>query len=216
MMFRSKKSTKTLPSSKVHVAVGNNARRNVFPELDKPMIDVEKLAVHEDFILGLGSDIGIIRLKTKLHFKITDEGHGSVNRICMPAPEQDYKIGQKVFVSGWGKNEMGVRQNLLHFAETSIADNSVCSLPDDETDEICVGHEGNSHNSGDSGGPIFRKLDNGNAELVAVVSRRPFSPPNWVGIEPKVSEFLDWIQETKNEFSAKEEDSNNGGEWSLA
>lgn len=132
----------------------------------------------------------------------TEDGFGSVNRICLPHPYDEYNTGENVTVTGWGvmAEEEGRISNALNVVEIPVVSLEECKVAYGQRvgkDHVCAGLKEGGKDScqGDSGGPLFRQRG-GQRELVGVVSfgygcAQAGSP----GVYTKVSHYIDWIKQ---------------------
>lgn len=189
----------------VEVTIGDYSRSSSADCETK--IEIRKTVVHEHYkeceIYEAGYDIAMLQTKSKMDFKFTSSGYGSVNQVCMPTHEAEEYEGIAL-ASGWGRTELKKLSDTLRQVEIPIIKSSDCNenfelgLTDKH---ICAGqaHVGGFKgvHKGDSGGPLI-KVINGRHQLIGLASYirgrlEPKSPAVFV----KVSAHLNWIRETK-------------------
>lgn len=162
-------------------------------------IGIEKVTPHEKYAVSPTphNDIAILRTKTPMVWRLTEDGFGSVNRICLPKRYQDYRAGEKVTASGWGDLWFeGNSPVVLNAVDLSIVENCPVSWGVGDG-QICArfkeGGKGPCH--GDSGGPLAKKRG-GRSELVGIVSFGPAgcTVPDKPAVYTKVSHYIDWIK----------------------
>uniref|UniRef100_A0A3B4BVG5 Transmembrane serine protease 15 n=1 Tax=Pygocentrus nattereri TaxID=42514 RepID=A0A3B4BVG5_PYGNA len=144
------------------------------------------------------SDIALMHLQTRVNF--TDY----IQPICLPHPKQRFEPGRKCVIAGWGRlTEGGAVANVLQQAVVPLLNNTLCQewLPQYIINQrmVCAGYAEGGIDScqGDSGGPLMCK-EEGHWVLGGVTSfgtgcARPKQP----GVYALVSEFTDWVVETR-------------------
>jgi secreted trypsin-like serine protease len=168
-------------------------------------VGIERVTAHQQYSACSYShnnyDIAILKTSRPMSWVFTKDGFGSVNRVCLPHPRDDYEPGENVTVSGWGvmSEGEGTISNVLNAVDIPIVSYQDCKAAYGQRvnqDHVCAGlpQGGKDSCQGDSGGPLVRKR-NGRAELVGIVSfgygcARPDNP----GVYTKVSSYIDWIQ----------------------
>ncbi|XP_014640503.1 PREDICTED: transmembrane protease serine 5, partial [Ceratotherium simum simum] len=144
-------------------------------------------------------DVALLRLRTPLNFSDT------VGAVCLPAKEQDFPRGSQCWVSGWGHTDPShthssdtLQDMAVPLLSTQLC-NSSCVYSGALTPRmLCAGYLDGRADAcqGDSGGPLVCE-DGDTWRLVGVVSwGHGCAEPNHPGVYAKVSEFLDWIQDT--------------------
>ncbi|XP_070839491.1 enteropeptidase [Chaetodon trifascialis] len=133
----------------------------------------------------------------------------SVQPVCLPPEGQDFTVGRKCFIAGWGKDtENGSRPSILQEAEVPLVAQDQCQtwLPEYTitSSMLCAGYpEGGVDTcKGDSGGPLMC-LDDGHWTVIGVASfgvgcGRPRRP----GAYARVSAFTSWIAQTRRSSSS--------------
>ncbi|XP_051871200.1 enteropeptidase [Pristis pectinata] len=138
-----------------------------------------------------------------LHLKSAVSYSEYIQPACLPDRKQRFSPGMICSIAGWGDTtEGGSSANILQEAEVPLIANQKCQeqLPQFNITQsmICAGYQegGTDTCQGDSGGPLICKQDN-QWFLAGVTSfghgcGLPHSP----GVYARVTEFIDWIQET--------------------
>lgn len=152
------------------------------------------------------NDIALIRLAEPVVY------NDFVKPICLPLSStlrSKTHVGEAMEVSGWGKTETVNASNRKLKVRVNGVEKNTCNdvyrrqNREISSTQLCAGGErGKDSCRGDSGGPLVA-LDNSNPRqlstyLVGLVSYGP-SPcgqAGWPGVYTKVSEYVDWIQQT--------------------
>lgn len=169
------------------------------------VISIEKVTPHQRYsacsYAHNNYDIAILKTTKPMAWVFTQDGYGSVNRICLPHINDEYNEGENVTVSGWGvmSEGEGSISNVLNAVDVPVVTNEECKVAYGQRvnqDHVCAGLKQGGKDScqGDSGGPLVRKRG-GQSELVGVVSfgygcAQAGSP----GVYTKVSHYIDWIE----------------------
>uniref|UniRef100_A0A8C7L144 Transmembrane serine protease 15 n=1 Tax=Oncorhynchus kisutch TaxID=8019 RepID=A0A8C7L144_ONCKI len=144
------------------------------------------------------ADIAMMHLQTNVNF--TD----NIQPICLPGSGQQFEAGMKCFITGWGAEvEQGTSANVLQQAVLPLVSRSECQklLPEYNITArmVCAGYSEGGVDScqGDSGGPLMCEED-GHWVQVGVISfgvgcGRPQHP----GVYALVSQFTDWVVQTR-------------------
>ena len=144
------------------------------------------------------NDIIILKLKSSLKF------NSKVQPACLPSedwsPENDEKMKERCFVSGWG-NQASDKVDMplkVKWVRVPVMTTEKCQglLPMSQ-DKICAGYPEGGKDScqGDSGGPLVCQGKNGGAILTGVVSYGgKCGDPKHPGIYARVTNHLDWIK----------------------
>lgn len=169
-------------------------------------IGIEKVTPHEKYAVSPTphNDIAILRTKTPMVWRLTEDGFGSVNRICLPKRYQDYRAGEKVTASGWGDLWFeGNSPDVLNAVDLPIVATDECRAGKAKVylgvnnDHVCAAPKegGKDTCQGDSGGPLAKKRG-GRSELVGIVSFGPAgcTVPDKPAVYTKVSHYIDWIK----------------------
>ena len=158
------------------------------------------------------NDIIILKLKSSLNF------NSNVQPACLPssnwAPENDEKMKERCFVSGWGNTAyhkdhpmfQGKKNDYpekVKWVRVPVITNEKCRQtevgPDvDAGDKICAGYDLGVKDScqGDSGGPLVCQGKNGGAILTGVVSYGDdCGSATHPGVYARVTSFLLWIKD---------------------
>lgn len=152
------------------------------------------------------NDIALIRLSYPVTY------NDFVKPICLPMDEtlrSKTHVDEALEVSGWGKTETVNASNRKLKVRVNGVARDACNevykrqnVVISDTQVCAGGQRGKDSCRGDSGGPLVA-LDNSNPRqvstyLVGLVSYGP-SPcgqAGWPGVYTKVSEFVDWVQNT--------------------
>lgn len=169
------------------------------------VITIEKVTPHQQYsacsYTHNNYDIALLKTSKPMPWIFTKDGYGSVNRICLPHPYDEYNEGENVTVSGWGvmSEGEGTISNVLNAVDLPIVSSRDCKVAYGQRvnqDHVCAGLKQGGKDScqGDSGGPLFRKKG-GQSELVGVVSfGYGCAQANTPGVYTKVSHYIDWIE----------------------
>jgi len=155
----------------------------------------------------LNNDYLILKLKSAFAF------NDNVQRACLPDASYKPNVGEKCYVSGWGKLRYGPGSlpEDLQWVDVPIVSNDVCSQKFNGINRItnsmmCAGYEEGGKDScqSDSGGPLICN-SGGKATLAGVVSYGiGCGTPGFPGVYAKVSTVRPWIDDNLE----------NGGEFS--
>lgn len=170
------------------------------------VIGIEKVTPHQKYsacsYAHNNYDIAILKTKQPMAWVFSQDGFGSVNRVCLPYAGDEYQDGENVTVSGWGvmSEGEGSISNILNAVDVPIVSLTECRVAYGQRvnkDHLCAGLKQGGKDScqGDSGGPLVRRRGN-QTELVGIVSfgygcAQAGSP----GVYTKVSHYVDWINE---------------------
>jgi len=163
-------------------------------------IDVQTVYNHKDYEKRTyKNDITVMKLKTAIPFSAT------VAPACLPDPSVNY-AGKDCLLSGWGDTSFkGQASNDLLKVVLPLATTEVCKAgwsDFDETIQVCtVGSHTKDTCQGDSGGPLVIK-NNGNYELVGVVSSGYKCAAGKEGLYTRVTAYLPWINKIICETSS--------------
>ncbi|CRL07282.1 CLUMA_CG020261, isoform A [Clunio marinus] len=175
-----------------------------------PPVDVaieEKLPHpnYDPFASNQHNDIALLRLIQNVPFSIY------VRPICLPVDSsirnKDF-VKQTLSVAGWGKTEKVSASNLKLKVNVDGVSNDDCQRVYSSENrqivdsQVCAGgKKGFDSCRGDSGGPLMRQNERGTPPywyLVGLVSYGP-SPcgmEGWPGVYTRVSNYIDWIEQT--------------------
>lgn len=168
-------------------------------------VGIERVTPHQQYSACSYShnnyDIAILKTTKPMPWIFTKDGFGSVNRICLPHPNDDYNEGENVTVSGWGvmSEGEGSISNVLNAVDVPIVSIEECKVAYGQRvnqDHVCAGlrQGGKDSCQGDSGGPLVRRRG-GQTELVGIVSfGYGCAQANSPGVYTKVSHYIDWIE----------------------
>ncbi|KAI4889773.1 hypothetical protein NFI96_017910 [Prochilodus magdalenae] len=144
------------------------------------------------------SDIALMHLQSKVNF--TDY----IQPICLPHPEQRFEPGRKCAIAGWGRLfEGGSVADVLQQAIVPLLDNVQCQeqLPEYNINEhmVCAGYPEGGVDScqGDSGGPLMCEEEGRWVQAGVTSFGVGCGQPNRPGAYALVSEFIDWVVETR-------------------
>lgn len=195
-------STNSIEPSSVKATIGD---LRINAQDGEQLIGISKVTAHEKYsacsYTHNNYDLAILKTTRPMTWAFTKDGYGSVNRICLPKPWQDYQVGENVTVSGWGvmSEGEGSISNTLNNVMVPIVALDECKRTYGQrvnSDHVCAGLKAGGKDScqGDSGGPLIRTIK-GQSELVGIVSfgfgcAREASP----GVYTKVSHYIDWIK----------------------
>ncbi|WP_127718198.1 trypsin-like serine protease [Halobacteriovorax sp. HLS] len=110
----------------------------------------------------------------------------------------NFSIGQDVEIVGFGKRENG---------ESGIKYEALTRVRENQKIEFVAGGEGKDTCSGDSGGPVFTKNEDGRYEFVGITSRTPDEATAYCGdktIYGKVAVAMKWVKAYELNLKAKE------------
>ncbi|XP_058159680.2 transmembrane protease serine 11B-like protein [Dasypus novemcinctus] len=158
---------------------------------------VQKIIIHEDYILGEHhDDIAVILLTENIPFK------NDVHRVCLPEASQIILPGEGAVVTGWGALFYdGAYPVLLQKAPVKIIDTNSCNAEEAYNGEVqdtmlCAGYmEGNIDAcQGDSGGPLVYPNFRNIWYLVGIVSwGDECGKINKPGVYTRVTAYRNWI-----------------------
>ncbi|XP_035383035.1 enteropeptidase [Electrophorus electricus] len=144
------------------------------------------------------ADIALMHLKTQVNF--TDY----IQPICLPVPKQQFEPGRKCVIAGWGYlTEGGSVANILQQAVLPILSRAQCQewLPEYDITErmVCAGYAEGGIDSckGDSGGPLMCEEDNHWVLVGVTAFGKGCGQPQRPGAYARVSQFTDWVLETR-------------------
>lgn len=195
--------TSKVDSSSVQATIGD-LRITVMD--GEQVVSVDRVTPHEQYSACSYShnnyDIAMLRTSKPMSWKFTEDGFGSVNRVCLPHPYDEYRPGENVSVSGWGvmSEDEGRISNVLNVVTVPVVGLEECKAAYGQrvnNNHVCAGlrQGGKDSCQGDSGGPLVRKRG-GQTELVGIVSfgygcAQAGSP----GVYTKVSHYINWIED---------------------
>lgn len=168
-------------------------------------MDIESVKPHESYSACSYShnnyDIALLKTSKPMAWIFTKDGFGSVNRVCLPHPKDNYPVGDNMTVSGWGVMMEGDNaiSNTLMAVDVPIVAYNECKAAYGQrlnNHHICAGLKEGGKDScqGDSGGPLVRRLG-GQMEITGVVSFGfGCAQPGFPGVYTKVSDYIDWIR----------------------
>lgn len=162
-------------------------------------VSFEKVIIHQAYNSNsVKNDIGL--LKTTRSMVSTENTF--VNSICLPSRGEDFS--GSAIITGYGYTREGgpSSHDLLSTTLNIVPDSRCRRLYEDEysvPQMLCAGHMrgGRDTCQGDSGGPLAQRSSSGSYVLVGITSfGRGCARPNTPGVYTRVSNYVDWIQET--------------------
>lgn len=170
---------------------------------DAPVdMDIERITVHEDYnpnVKSQWNDIALIRFSREVSFS------PYIKPICLPVDESvrtRNNVGTKAVAAGWGRTETASSSNVKLKVELDISDPFKCSLvykPSGVTlrdTQLCAGGlRGKDTCSGDSGGPLMKRIGS-NYFLFGIVSFGPnkCGTKDVPGVYTNVAKYVDWVE----------------------
>lgn len=164
--------------------------------------EIEEWILHEDYnkdrLLGR-NDIAIIRLEERIHFELTEDGYGSVNRVCLPKSTSSSSFLEehgRLLISGWGWIA-DKRVKPVNLKKTEL---EYTTIELEEYDEMFIWPTFQSNITsttckGDSGGGYVKIID-GRYFLAGIVSRSYRSSSCLtLKVATRVDKKLDWIMQ---------------------
>ncbi|XP_041966441.1 enteropeptidase [Alosa sapidissima] len=170
---------------------------------DRQNLQVDQVIMNEHYNRRTKqADIALMHLKTPANF--TDY----VQPVCLPHKKQQFEAGRKCVIAGWGRlEEGGTVADVLQQAVVPLVGWAQCQelLPEYNltAQMVCAGFlEGGVDTcQGDSGGPLMCEED-GRWVLVGATSFGVgCARPNRPSVYTRVSEFIDWVVETRRQHS---------------
>uniref|UniRef100_A0AAY4ATW8 Vitamin K-dependent protein C n=1 Tax=Denticeps clupeoides TaxID=299321 RepID=A0AAY4ATW8_9TELE len=168
---------------------------------------VSKAIAHPDYDpVTVDNDIALLRLSSPAPFT------QYILPACLPSPNLAEGVlhlnGTSTIVTGWGKdNETAVRySSALHYIWIPLVDRATCAslmTNNVSSNVLCAGVVGRQVDAceGDSGGPMMVKYRD-TWFLIGLVSwGEGCGQKNKVGIYTKVSNYRDWIDQVRQEWS---------------
>ncbi|KAL4712754.1 hypothetical protein ACJJTC_008051 [Scirpophaga incertulas] len=173
--------------------------------------NVQRVFSHPSFNPStLQYDITILRLATPVPFTPTLGAATTINRACLPPSAASTYVGQRCWVSGWGKNLFGSQgqyQQILKKVDVPIVPSATCqsqmqaarlgpSFVLDTTSFICAGGEANKDScTGDGGSGLVCSV-NGQWVVVGLVAwGLGCANTNVPAAYVNVAALLPWIQQ---------------------
>ncbi|XP_029831570.2 chymotrypsin-like elastase family member 2A [Ixodes scapularis] len=182
----------TRPASlKIHLGSHRRLRR----EPGELVVDVHEICIHPasraSLPAGLGQDIAIIKLKSKVNTTTT------IQPVCLPENHEELSNTSKVFVLGWGETERSRGSPVLKQTRVQYLSNSDCRARGVTviSQIFCGGHIHGSTCRGDSGGPVVHR-NGGVWSQHGIVSGGPFNcgwsyaPQFFVKVSSYVDNFI--------------------------
>ncbi|XP_065071932.1 plasminogen-like [Rhopilema esculentum] len=194
----------------MEVVLGEHDR--TLDEGSEKKVMIEKIINHPDYnSRTLNNDIALIKLKEKVELKFTAlDTPDKIGVVCLPEAMKKAKIGQKCYITGWGKTKHpGPSSNVLMEAEMPVVTNEVCKKQnnvwggaDITSKMLCAGNKPGTNQGGchgDSGGPYVCTEDGEHWTLTGVVSwgSSTCDRADKYTVFARVSEFITWIEKTK-------------------
>nr|XP_046266540.1 enteropeptidase [Scatophagus argus] len=148
------------------------------------------------------ADIAMMHLQQPINFT------EYIQPVCLPPEGQDYTVGTKCFIAGWGRDTEGSLPAVLQEAQVPLVAQDQCQvwLPEYNitSSMLCAGYpEGGVDTcKGDSGGPLMC-LDNGHWTVIGLSSFGiGCGLPKRPGVYARVSAFTSWIAQTRRSSSS--------------
>jgi secreted trypsin-like serine protease len=189
-----------------------NAYSLTNPNGNYEKIEADRIIPFPGFSLnngGVSNDIALIHLKTpSMHTPI---------QLPTVADSLLDKDGALVSVIGWGVSDTAntsFRIDTLQEAEIDVIHNNICNETSRYNGQIsdsmiCAGKLSGpptGGGAGDSGGPLFSKV-NGTYIVLGAVSfgQKQFTNARYPGVYTRVREYLDWIDQTINSIGVEDQ-----------
>ncbi|XP_058823601.1 CLIP domain-containing serine protease B4-like isoform X1 [Topomyia yanbarensis] len=165
-------------------------------------VGIENIIVHENYNPQQKSqydDIALIRFNRDVAFS------EYIRAICLPVDDAErYRnnVGTAAFAAGWGRTETASSSNIKLKVELSITELNRCSAvyrPSGvalrDTQMCAGGVRGKDTCSGDSGGPLMKRIKS-NWFLFGIVSFGPnkCGTKDVPGVYTNVAKYIDWIE----------------------
>ena len=121
-----------------------------------------------------------------------------VRPICLPDPSENYESVTAV-VSGWGKTSSGLQSNILQDAEVRTFTKRECRRSKYKSKQltrnmICAQGAGKDACSGDSGGPLMVRGEDGRYSQIGIVSwGRGCADTGYPGVYTRLTALLPWL-----------------------
>ncbi|XP_075888236.1 enteropeptidase [Nelusetta ayraudi] len=143
------------------------------------------------------ADIALMHLQQPINFT------EFIQPVCLPPEGQNYTVGKKSFIAGWGRDADQNLPDVLQEAEVPLLPQDQCqrSLPQYNitSSMLCAGYPEGGVDScqGDSGGPLMCE-DDGHWSAIGVVSfGEGCGLPQKPGVYVRVSSFTTWIAQAR-------------------
>lgn len=179
------------PDSKFYV--GYNA-----DDLTKAVakVKIKRVVVNERYDpRGKEFDVALVRLDTPIPVR------GFMRLPSQAEAAALIKPGTRLTTTGWGLTEAGVKSNLLLEVEVPVVGFIDCSKHYNATlpaNAICAGEQGKDACSWDSGGPLFKRAEDGQSVQIGIVSYGNVCGRESPGVYTPVAAHLDWIAKTRS------------------
>jgi len=199
-------------ADKIRVTVGETHRGVV--KGTEQLIAVDAVFVHESYNeQNKDSDIALLHLATPVFM------NDAIAIVPLLTNEQLDLVaeGKLATVTGWGTTaEGGFASSTLMEVSVPVVSNEVCNQSYGIINDnmICGGYAegGKDACQGDSGGPLVVPDENGNWYLAGVVSfGYGCARENFYGVYTRVSQYVDWTQETMASYAETHIDMNMDG-----
>ena len=96
-------------------------------------VEIESIKIHEKLGNRCSSqqnpiyNIALVKTKTKMDFKLTKDGFGSVNKVCLPSSKGiDHQAGEVFKTMSWGENETLYTTDFLNHYSLTVVDINSC------------------------------------------------------------------------------------------
>nr|2OLG_A Chain A, Pro-phenoloxidase activating enzyme-I [Holotrichia diomphalia] len=167
---------------------------------DKPIdLGIEETIQHPDYVDGSKDryhDIALIRLNRQVEFT------NYIRPVCLPQPNEEVQVGQRLTVVGWGRTETGQYSTIKQKLAVPVVHAEQCAKTFGaagvrvRSSQLCAGGEKAKDScGGDSGGPLLAERANQQFFLEGLVSfGATCGTEGWPGIYTKVGKYRDWIE----------------------
>jgi trypsin len=184
--------------AQVQIVAGDHTRNEI--NSARQVFTVDGLFMHPDYDdRELTGDAALVKLSTRIEF------NDNVQPVCAPEPANDY-VYYLSQCSGWGTLFSGgpCCPETLQYVTLNVTTNAFCAAAypgETITDDMICASDNNGGRErdscqGDSGGPLTIKSSDGKFSLIGIVSWGYGCASGWPGVYGRVTEFLDWIEQT--------------------
>ncbi|XP_056397731.1 mannan-binding lectin serine protease 2 [Hyla sarda] len=172
----------------------------------------QSVFVHPDYLHDTSTynnDIALIKLQDKVPISSNIQG------ICLPTKDERFRISHTDDshhtgeVSGWGQTDKSIEARNLRYVQVSVVNQAECKAVSQKLKEehnavvtdnmFCAGTEGKDSCAGDSGGAlVFKEEATRKWFIGGIVSwgATDCGTKDFYGVYTKVSNYLDWINDT--------------------
>jgi hypothetical protein len=132
------------------------------------------------------NDIALLQTTTRMIF------NRGVQPVCLPFKFRGRSfVGNTVIAAGWGHDDFGGRPStVLMHVFLNVVSSTRCTAT-----QMCTFTPGRDTCQNDSGGPLFYQDTNGLLYSVGIISEGVGCNAGFPGINTRVTEYLDWIQQ---------------------